>query len=91
VVQHFAATIKVVAFRYPEDLGKATIADFPASYHNGAGCFSFADGRAEVKKWRDSRTTPPLNYSHDMGLGIATANNPDVFWLQFHSTRLSNY
>jgi prepilin-type N-terminal cleavage/methylation domain-containing protein/prepilin-type processing-associated H-X9-DG protein len=25
--------------------------DTPASYHNGAGGFSFADGHAEVKKW----------------------------------------
>jgi prepilin-type processing-associated H-X9-DG protein len=26
--------------------------DIPASYHNGAGGFSFADGHAEVKKWK---------------------------------------
>jgi prepilin-type N-terminal cleavage/methylation domain-containing protein len=76
---------------YPENFGAAVITDFPGSYHNGAGCFSFGDGRAEVKKWRDPRTTPPLNYAHDMGLNVASPNNPDVFWLQFHSTRPSNY
>jgi prepilin-type N-terminal cleavage/methylation domain-containing protein len=76
---------------YPENLGAGVMADFPGSYHNGAGAFSFADGRAEVKKWRDPRTTPPLNYAHDMGLNVASPNNPDLFWLQFHSTRLSNY
>ena len=30
----------------------ATWGDVPASYHNGACGFSFADGHAEVKKWR---------------------------------------
>ena len=29
--------------------------DIPASYHNNAGGLSFADGHAEIKKWRDSR------------------------------------
>jgi prepilin-type N-terminal cleavage/methylation domain-containing protein len=28
--------------------------DIPASYHNGAGGFSFADGHSEIKKWRSS-------------------------------------
>src|ERR1035438_4479525 len=27
--------------------------DYPASYHNGAGGLSFADGHAEIKKWRE--------------------------------------
>jgi prepilin-type processing-associated H-X9-DG protein len=25
--------------------------DLPASYHNGAGSFSFADGHSEIHKW----------------------------------------
>ncbi len=29
--------------------------DIPASYHNNAGGLSFADGHAEIKKWRDTR------------------------------------
>ncbi len=67
------------------------MAVFPGSYRKGAGCDSFADGRAKVKKWRDPRTTPRLDYNHDMGLNVSSPNSPDVFWLQFHSTRLSNY
>ncbi len=31
-----------------------TIIDCPASYHNGAGGLSFADGHAEIHKWRDA-------------------------------------
>ncbi|MGA2244163.1 MAG: prepilin-type N-terminal cleavage/methylation domain-containing protein [Verrucomicrobiota bacterium] len=31
--------------------------DVPASTHNGAGGFSFADGHSEIKKWLDATTT----------------------------------
>jgi prepilin-type N-terminal cleavage/methylation domain-containing protein/prepilin-type processing-associated H-X9-DG protein len=34
--------------------------DVPASYHNGAGGLSFADGHAEIRKWVDSQTRPPI-------------------------------
>ena len=34
--------------------------DYPATYHSKAGGLSFADGHAEIKKWRDSKVlTPP--------------------------------
>src|SRR5438552_2262866 len=29
-----------------------TIIDMPASYHNGAGGFSFSDGHSEIHKWK---------------------------------------
>jgi prepilin-type N-terminal cleavage/methylation domain-containing protein/prepilin-type processing-associated H-X9-DG protein len=32
--------------------------DLPGSYHNGAANFSFADGHAELHRWRDRSTTP---------------------------------
>ena len=34
--------------------------DTPASYHNGACGFGFADGHAEVHKWLDSQTKAPI-------------------------------
>src|ERR1041384_7654863 len=34
--------------------------DYPGGYHNRACGFSFADGHAEIKKWRDDRTVPPI-------------------------------
>lgn len=34
--------------------------DVPASYHNGAGAFSFADGHAEIHKWVDANTSQPV-------------------------------
>ena len=30
--------------------------NLPANYHNGACGFSFADGHAEIKKWKDPNT-----------------------------------
>jgi prepilin-type N-terminal cleavage/methylation domain-containing protein/prepilin-type processing-associated H-X9-DG protein len=34
--------------------------DLPASYHNGAGGFSFADGHSEVHKWKSAATLIPV-------------------------------
>jgi len=59
--------------------------DMPASYHNGAGGLSFVDGHAEIKRWRDPRTTPPVR--NGFWLGGPSPRNPDVFWLQDRATR----
>ncbi len=61
---------------------------YPASYHNGAGNLSFADGHADSHKWMDARTRPPLVLDHDLPLDvfmvncISSPNNRDVQWLQ---------
>jgi prepilin-type N-terminal cleavage/methylation domain-containing protein/prepilin-type processing-associated H-X9-DG protein len=34
--------------------------DTPASYHNGAGGISFADGHSEIHKWRGNATKVPV-------------------------------
>jgi prepilin-type processing-associated H-X9-DG protein len=54
--------------------------DLPASYHNNAGSFSFADGHSEIKKWVDSRTTIRVTTTGPY-VGAACPNNPDVNWL----------
>ena len=53
--------------------------DLPAFYHNVAAGLSFADGHAETKRWRDSRTIAAR-------VGDASPNNPDVAWLQERAT-----
>ena len=58
-----------------------TIVDYPASYHNRAGGFSFADGHSEIKKWQDGRTTPNLKFGTPLPLGKASPNNVDVAWI----------
>ncbi len=64
--------------------------DFPASYHHRAGGFSFVDGHAEIHRWRDARTMPPLrkgsNALFKLGL-VPSPNNPDIRWLQERATR----
>jgi prepilin-type processing-associated H-X9-DG protein len=58
--------------------------DLPAFYHNGAAGLSFADGHAEIKRWRDSRTMPPLR--PDELHNVPSPNNPDLAWLQERAT-----
>jgi prepilin-type processing-associated H-X9-DG protein len=59
----------------------ARIIDFPASYHNGAAGISFADGHAEIRKWVDVRTKPPIKYNNQLTLNVASPNNRDMIWL----------
>ena len=63
--------------------------DYPASYHGRAGGFSFADGHAEIKKWRDGRTTPPIQTGGTWSANefVASPRNQDIFWMQERSTR----
>jgi prepilin-type N-terminal cleavage/methylation domain-containing protein/prepilin-type processing-associated H-X9-DG protein len=64
-----------------ESPGAARIIDFPASYHNGAGGISFADGHAEIRKWVDPRTRPPPRYNNNLQLDVPSPNNADMIWL----------
>jgi prepilin-type N-terminal cleavage/methylation domain-containing protein/prepilin-type processing-associated H-X9-DG protein len=66
----------------PQRTTAHTIVDYPASYHNKAGGFSFADGHSEIKKWVDPRTTPILRKGQALALGVASPNNKDVDWFQ---------
>jgi len=62
--------------------GAYTIVDFPASYHNRAGGFSFTDGHSEIKKWQNGKTTPNLKFGTPLPLGQGSPNNVDVAWIQ---------
>jgi prepilin-type processing-associated H-X9-DG protein len=75
---------------YPDKPQQWKIVDYPASYHNGAGGLSFADGHAEIKKWKDPRTMPVLKKGQLLPLNVASPNNQDVFWLMDRSTRKTN-
>ena len=61
--------------------------DMPASYHNRAGGLSFVDGHAEIKRWLDPRTTPPVRPGSLGELNVGPCpNNPDIIWLQHRAT-----
>ncbi|HZI33759.1 MAG TPA: hypothetical protein VFF11_15575, partial [Candidatus Binatia bacterium] len=65
------------------------IIDFPASYHNGAAGFSFADGHAEIHKWRGKTIQPPIiPGGGNIGNGVNNAGDSvqDVLWLQQHTS-----
>ena len=69
-----------------ESPAAARIIDFPASYHNGAAGITFADGHAEIKKWLDSRTKPPVRYNNTLQLNVQSPNNRDMIWLSDRTT-----
>jgi len=66
-----------------------SIVDFPASYHGGAGGFSFVDGHSELKKWSNRLISePPLKdevrpYPTPLG-----GYDKDVQWMQERATRM---
>ncbi len=67
----------------------ARIVDFPASFHNGAGGISFADGHSEIHKWVDARTRPKPKYNNDLQLNVASPDNKDMIWLSQRTTTLN--
>lgn len=60
--------------------------DFPASFHNGAGSFSFIDGHAEIRKWVDGRTVVPPTYGNGIATTPTQANNMDIVWVAERSS-----
>lgn len=70
----------VVDMRPYPNLGQAVLPDCPATYHNGACGFSFADGHSEIHSWKDTRTkVKPV-------ASTSQPNNRDVLWLWQHTT-----
>jgi prepilin-type processing-associated H-X9-DG protein len=69
---------------YCTDNASQTWVDKPATYHNNAGGFSFADGHCEIHKWRDSQL---INYQGPFNTGIpAQPGVGDIDWLMQHAT-----
>jgi prepilin-type N-terminal cleavage/methylation domain-containing protein/prepilin-type processing-associated H-X9-DG protein len=59
--------------------------NLPASYHNGAGSFSFADGHSEIHKWQVRgglySTVQPVTFTKPNYGGINLGANADYEWL----------
>lgn len=71
-------------------LRRYKINDYPAGYHSNGGTLSFADGHAEVHRWLDPRTVPPLSIFNEIPQGIPSPENPDVGWMQQRATAPEN-
>ena len=54
--------------------------DIPASYHNGACGFSFADGHSEVKKWKSATSVYNVQFSRPASKYFDTAGRADFAW-----------
>jgi prepilin-type processing-associated H-X9-DG protein len=71
----------------PDGIGSPTpffMIDFPSGYHLGAGTVSFADGHADLHRWVEPTTTPPIGRVNQRAYPIS--GDRDVAWLQRHCT-----
>jgi prepilin-type N-terminal cleavage/methylation domain-containing protein/prepilin-type processing-associated H-X9-DG protein len=63
----------------------------PASYHNGAAAFSFADGHSALHRWLEPSTIrPPLPDAADLPLTIPKAEWGDFQWVTSHMSVENN-
>ncbi|HWY77096.1 MAG TPA: prepilin-type N-terminal cleavage/methylation domain-containing protein [Verrucomicrobiae bacterium] len=67
------------------------LVDYPASYHNNAAGFAFADGHSEIHKWLDGRTMPVLLPNQLLPLNVNLPGDKDVLWEAQHSVGAQVY
>jgi prepilin-type N-terminal cleavage/methylation domain-containing protein/prepilin-type processing-associated H-X9-DG protein len=60
--------------------------NMPASYHNGAAAFTFADGHSEIHKWLERSTIQPSTQIWKGGEWNPAPNSRDVKWVQARMT-----
>lgn len=63
--------------------------DVPASYHGGAGGFSFADGHSEIHKWTCAGILQPIQAT-PVNDQYFSAPVGDLQWLQSHAVGTGN-
>ena len=56
--------------------------DVPATYHNRATGFSFADGHAEVHKWQSDSTVYPVTFGLMQKRPFDAAGRQDIQWYE---------
>jgi len=69
--------------KYGEPVGQEQWQDLPATYHNRASSFSFADGHSEIYKWKEGRTTIPVLGNGDTTRwnGVNLIKSVDYEWV----------
>jgi prepilin-type processing-associated H-X9-DG protein len=67
--------------------------DVPASYHGGAGGFSFADGHSEIHKWNAAWILQPIQTApiNDHIFSASDSGVGDLYWLQLHAVGTGNH
>jgi prepilin-type processing-associated H-X9-DG protein len=71
------------------DMAVQQLVNFPAGYHAGSGAVTFADGHAEIHRWR----SPEVLVRQQSGVEATkheflpvSLNNTDLVWLRTHAT-----
>jgi prepilin-type processing-associated H-X9-DG protein len=66
--------------------------DQPATYHNGAAGFAFADGHSEVHRWVASLRTPAAAKVRLSGYVAPTVRtgDKDILWMNYRGGRVSD-
>jgi prepilin-type processing-associated H-X9-DG protein len=74
---------------FATDMVTHQIVNFPASYHGGSGGVTFADGHAEIHRWRSEQLLKRQQMgaqSQKNEFTAVPANNPDLVWLRARAT-----
>lgn len=77
---------------FATDMVANQIPNVPAGYHGGSGGLTFADGHAEIHRWRSSevlRSQQTGTQTKKWEFMAVAANNLDLLWLRAHSTASS--
>jgi prepilin-type N-terminal cleavage/methylation domain-containing protein/prepilin-type processing-associated H-X9-DG protein len=66
--------------------GFGVFTELPSSLHNGAGTVSFCDGHAEIHKWLNAQTKPPVVADPSANINLyqrfpCMTYNVDLIWL----------
>lgn len=72
------------------DMTGNSIRNLPSMFHGGLGVVTFADGHAELHRWRSPALQVPQQTSvatKSYGGVPVAANDPDLSWLRAHGTR----
>ncbi len=66
------------------------IVNFPSGYHGGSGGVTFADGHAEIHRWRSVELQAPQQAVQTVKHEFTpvSAKNEDLVWLRAHATAL---
>jgi prepilin-type processing-associated H-X9-DG protein len=71
------------------EMAQNRMRNFPAGYHAGSGGVTFADGHAEIHRWRSAEVLAPQQFGVQTvkyAYLMVAANNPDLLWFRKHLT-----
>jgi prepilin-type N-terminal cleavage/methylation domain-containing protein/prepilin-type processing-associated H-X9-DG protein len=67
--------------------GSGQFTELPSSLHNNGCGIAFADGSAQIHKWRDSNTLRPVKYLQSNAQRVIVSDSVDLGYLAQHTPR----